>query len=301
MSEENLPIEESTEEQEFGTEDIQETEAPAGPREYSYKVDGVEGKIDEIKLKKFLDIPEDQELSENLANYAIKAYQKDVAASNRMSTSAQLQKEMKQLVAMARDTPEVFLQELGIDFETLSLQKAKQLLEEHRMDPREREMLQFQREKEAWQNQRMQEQMYQQQQQEYMEAQAEGEYLVNQAQKVAASLGMPYTPIVNEMFRSAMQQGLQMNKILDPEDVGHYVKKEYDQLIAHAAKSMTPDQMVQTFGHDVVSKLKTASVSRMKDPLRSNNPPVAQENAPASRKRASSNDVWKEMREQYGI
>jgi hypothetical protein len=299
--EENDPIEQSTEAVSEDLDLSSEVEQPQGPREYTYKVDGVEGKIEEAKLRKFLDMQDDQELPENLAKYAIAAYQKDVAASNRMSQSAQLQKEMRQLVELARDTPERFLQELGVDFEAMALMKAKELLELHRMDPKEREMLEFQRQKENWENQRRQEQLYEQQYQEQMEARAEGEYLVNQAKSVSSQMGIPYTPIVNEMFRSAMAQGLQMGKILDPADVAPYVKQEYMTLVSHAAKTMSPEQMVQTFGEDVVSKIKGAAVGRIKDPLKPTNPSVPQSKDTTPQKRASSSDIWKEMQREYGL
>jgi len=301
MEENEQPTEESAVE----TQELPDSQEPelelTGPREYAYKVDGVEGKIEEAKLKKFLDIPEDQELPENLANYAIRAYQKDVAASNRMNTSAQLQKEVRQLVELAQNTPEQFLSHLGIDFELLALQRAKQLIDENRMDPKDREMLQFKREKEAWENQRRQEEEYQMAMQAQEDARAEGQYLYNKAKQVSESIGIPYTPVVNDMFRNAMRQGLEMGKVLDPEDVAPYVKQEYNQLISEAGKRMSPEQMVAVFGEEVVSKLKSAAVARIKDPLKQTNPIVPQSTPVQGQKRVSSNDVWKELQKEYGI
>jgi len=64
---------------------------------------------------------------------------------------------------------------------------------------------------------------------------------------------------------------------------------------------MPPELLAKTFGSDVLGKIKQASASQLKDPLKQNAPVPPQQPTQETQKPRRANEVWREIQEKYGI
>jgi Txe/YoeB family toxin of Txe-Axe toxin-antitoxin module len=230
------------------------------------------------------------------------------SADEKFKKASEMQRQAEQFIEALKTNPLAILThpEMGINFREIAEQYLGEHVRKEMMDPVERELeelREFKRQQEEGRRQLEEEQMTAQQRAEQEKLrQQTAQYYDRKITEVLKATNLPKTPNtikrVAEVLKNAVNNGYE----LDVETAVDLVNEDYRNDVSSLFGSLEGDALISALGEDLVKKIRTHDIARMKAKLAGSSQPAAvadKAKAPPRResegKRQLTEAEWKEQ------
>ena len=193
-------------------------------------------------------------------------YSKSRGAEKKFSEAAKMRQEAEQLVHLLKSDPRKVLENpaLGINFRELAENFIKEQIEQELMDPRERQLREYERKVKAMESEKAE--------REKSEKAAQEKALIDRYtqeydKKIAEALtsgGLPKTPRTVRRMAELMEKNIEYGYELEPKDLVAMVRQGYIDDMKELFGATDGDTLLSILGDDVSNKIRKSDLKRLK-------------------------------------
>ena len=257
------------------------TESPAtvaaneAIRKFKVKVDGAEEEVDEDTL--------------------LKAYSKIKGADKRFEEGAKARKQAEKFVELMKNDPWAALEQMGLNPDDLSQQRIMRKIEQEMMTPEQRELAEAKARLKAIDEERTARETEEKNKQaDALRDQLQSEY-ITMFKEALDSESLPLTNWTQQRMTQYFLHAAEAGINVTAKQVAEQVKLDYTKAIQDIMGQSTGDALSKLLGDDIVKKIRTHDVERIKQPNFVNKQSVNGKptNTSKSNKNKMSPDEWR--------
>lgn len=264
--------------------------------------DGPTYEITEGKIRKYYNIPPEEEISEKEWKMAVGAMKQDLRASFVRNKSTQMMKEYEQkeqtigeLISLLKSPESAVqvLEHLGIDVKNLSENYLLKMLEEQALPENERQLRERERLIQEREAMIQEEEARRQAQVEQMQMAQIAEAMNKQIIGAIEEFRLPKTEFSVRRIAHYMHEAGARGIDASAADVAPFVRKEIEQINRSILDGADPDSLSQLIGEEKLKAIRQKDLEKIKTPMNIKGPSPAQ--APRKQKAPEPDMDWKEV------
>lgn len=277
-------------------------EEPSQERSVKFALeDGPAYEITESKIRKYYNIPPEEELSDKEWKMAVSAMKQDLRASYVRNKSTQAMKDYEekqqsfgQLLELLQ-TPESavqVLEHLGVNFKDLAENYLLSLIEEQALPENERALREKERQLAEREMQIKQAEAAKQAEVERAQMEHAAETINKQIISAMDQYGLPRTEFSVMRIAHYMHEAGKRGIDVSAADVAPYVKDEIDKINRSIINNADPDKLSEILGEEKLKAIRQKDLEKIKSPMN-----VKSSSAPAPKKQKppAPNADWKQV------
>ena len=215
-------------------------------RKMKIKVDGKEEELDESEI--------------------IKLAQLGRGSNKRFEEAKQMRQQAEQFIAMLKKDPKAVLSNpaLGVDLRKFAEQIVWEHIQDESLSPEQKRARDIEKELQKYKEQ---EELTKKEQAEQQMQALHQRYAQDYDRKITSALqnsGLPKTPSTVKRMAEYMFTAVQNGYDLEPSDLVHQVRKDYEQDIREMFGQVDGDTLLSLLGEDTAKKIRNTDLKRLK-------------------------------------